>query len=90
MDSYVRRRRTEMPSSSASLAVSVNAQLQRSARRCPGWADGVSVDQPVHRVWVDRVPRRTDKALYSYLSRLRQVLAAGPDLGLFADRRVFC
>jgi DNA-binding SARP family transcriptional activator len=38
----------------------------------------VPVDQLVDRVWGDRPPRRARGTLYSYLSRLRQVLAGAP------------
>ena len=42
----------------------------------------VSVDQLVDRVWGQRVPHRVRTTLYSYLSRLRQVLASAGDVGL--------
>jgi DNA-binding SARP family transcriptional activator/tetratricopeptide (TPR) repeat protein len=35
----------------------------------------VAVDQLIYRVWADRPPQRARAALYSYLSRLRQILA---------------
>jgi DNA-binding SARP family transcriptional activator/tetratricopeptide (TPR) repeat protein len=39
----------------------------------------VPVDQLVDRVWGDRAPQRARGTLYSYLSRLRQVLATTDD-----------
>src|SRR4051794_22021628 len=35
----------------------------------------VSVDQLIDRVWANQVPQRARETLFSYLSRLRQVLA---------------
>jgi DNA-binding SARP family transcriptional activator/Flp pilus assembly protein TadD len=40
----------------------------------------VSVDALVERVWADRPPQRARSAVYSYLSRLRQALAAAPEV----------
>jgi DNA-binding SARP family transcriptional activator len=40
----------------------------------------VSVDQLIDRVWADRGPQRTREALFSYLSRLRQLFAAAPEV----------
>jgi len=42
----------------------------------------VSVDDLVERAWGERAPRRARTALYSYLSRLRGVLAAAEDVDL--------
>ncbi|GAA0219397.1 BTAD domain-containing putative transcriptional regulator [Saccharothrix mutabilis subsp. mutabilis] len=42
----------------------------------------VPVDALVERVWHDRAPRKANDVLYSYVSRLRQVLAADPDIGI--------
>lgn len=40
----------------------------------------VTTDQLVDRVWGERAPRRARHALYSYLSRLRRVLDAVPEV----------
>ena len=40
----------------------------------------VSIDRLVDRVWADRPPHRSREALYTYLSRLRQVLAGADDV----------
>ncbi|WP_231605758.1 BTAD domain-containing putative transcriptional regulator [Micromonospora sp. HK10] len=45
----------------------------------------VSVDQLVDRVWAENPPARVRDSLYGYLSRLRRVFAALPDVAL--DRR---
>jgi DNA-binding SARP family transcriptional activator/tetratricopeptide (TPR) repeat protein len=42
----------------------------------------VPVDQLVDRVWGERVPHRARDTLYSYLSRLRQILAPADGVGL--------
>jgi DNA-binding SARP family transcriptional activator len=41
----------------------------------------VPVDQILDRVWADRLPQRARTTLSSYLSRLRQALAAAPHVG---------
>jgi DNA-binding SARP family transcriptional activator/tetratricopeptide (TPR) repeat protein len=42
----------------------------------------VSVDQLMERVWAGRGPRRVRESLYSYLSRIRRLLAPAEDVDL--------
>jgi DNA-binding winged helix-turn-helix (wHTH) protein len=42
----------------------------------------VTVEQLLDRVWADRLPQRARETLYSYLSRLRQVLAGCDGVGV--------
>lgn len=42
----------------------------------------VSVDQLVSRVWADQPPQRVRSAVYNYVSRLRQILAASRDAAI--------
>jgi DNA-binding SARP family transcriptional activator len=43
----------------------------------------VSIEQLMDRVWAERPPQRAREVLYSYLSRLRQALAAVDDVHIF-------
>jgi DNA-binding SARP family transcriptional activator len=42
----------------------------------------VTAGQLIDRVWGDEAPQRADNALYSYLSRLRRVLAGEAGVGI--------